>query len=248
VGAMAQFAAKLRAVGKDLDADAKRQLYTEEAQKPGWARRYMKLERDDSFNDFASGASFLETGSGGSELCEGGADRTIDIFCLEEFVELAACWWLRTGIQPQIEAFRQGIEDVCTSPAIWVFEPTELRDLLCGRGADWTRDELEKHLKIAGGADNSKSLEMLINELDSMPSDRRARFVEFVTGRDRLPAGGLASACIRVVLLRDEKDTLPRSHTCSNELHLPEYSTPEIFAGKLMEAVDGSQGMDDGIE
>eukprot|EP00927_Polykrikos_kofoidii_P029778 TRINITY_DN25688_c0_g1_i1.p1 TRINITY_DN25688_c0_g1~~TRINITY_DN25688_c0_g1_i1.p1 ORF type:complete len:988 (-),score=153.37 TRINITY_DN25688_c0_g1_i1:323-2962(-) len=247
VGAMARFAVSLRAMGANITDDEDRaRMRVEETKKPAWARRFMKVDAEASFETYAQACVFCETGAGGTELVDGGTNRSVDISNLDEFVERAADWWLRTGIQPQVDAFRSGIEDVCISPAIWAFEAHELRDLLCGSGTNWTRDDLIANLQLSGGTSKEgRSFAMLVDELDRMPFHRRGPFVEFVTGCSRLPPGGLASAGIKVVWLSAERNTLPRSHTCTNELHLPEYDTPELLSEKLALAMDGSKGMYD---
>lgn len=250
VGAAANFATKLRAKCTDVTDDEQRaRIYKEESEMPGWAGEFLHREgaaAKCSFAVYAENCSFLEMGSNGVSLCDEGSDRDLDASCLDEFVELAAQWWLRDGIRPQVEAFRRGIEDVCSSPAIWAFEPEELRDLLCGCGANWSREELLEHLRPAGGYNKSSApFVMLVEELACMPLDRRGRFVEFVTGCPRLPPSGLAAAQIKVVPLAEERDTLPRSHTCSNQLKLPQYSSAEVFARMFNMALDNAQGMAD---
>lgn len=247
VGALAQFAAELRAKCADLGEQERSQVYDEEARKKGWASRFMKSEADDSFADYAQWCVFCATGAGGAELCEGGAERTLDIAGLDEFVELAERWWLGDGIQPQVDAFRRGVEDVCESPSIWAFGPKELRELLCGCAATWTREELERDLQPSSTSSREpgSAFAMLLDALDDLSLEKRGRFVEFVTGCPRLPPGGIAGAGIKVTELRGEVDTLPRAHTCTHELQLPKYSSAEKLAERLLEALECSQGMDD---
>ncbi|CAE8643122.1 unnamed protein product [Polarella glacialis] len=203
----------------------------EAARKTGWAAQYMKAEGsagEISFAEYAEHCSFLETGSSGMELCEGGAERRLHIHDLEDFVECAAHWWLRDGILPQVEAFRLGVEDVCASNAIWAFEAEELQELLCGGSApQWTPQELKQHLRPRGGySAASQPIALLVEELTRMAPDRRGQFLEFVTACPRLPHGGLAAAEI-VIVPAHPKGSLPRAHTCTNELQLPAFSSLE---------------------
>eukprot|EP00931_Biecheleriopsis_adriatica_P027376 TRINITY_DN16480_c0_g1_i1.p1 TRINITY_DN16480_c0_g1~~TRINITY_DN16480_c0_g1_i1.p1 ORF type:complete len:2502 (+),score=638.39 TRINITY_DN16480_c0_g1_i1:480-7508(+) len=241
LGAAARFAAELRSSAATVDERSK------EAAKPAWAESYMRASGEAgavSFNEYAEHCSFLETGSSGMELCEGGADRALRIENLEDFVECAAQWWLRDGIAPQVEAFRLGVQDVCDSPAIWAFEALELQELLCGSAApEWSAQELKQHLKPRGGySAASQQVSMLIEELVRMPLERRGQFLEFVTACPRLPHGGLASAEI-VVVPAQPKGSLPRAHTCTNELQLPAFATVEELSEKLAEAIDCARGM-----
>eukprot|EP00913_Durusdinium_trenchii_P011761 g11047.t1 len=102
------------------------------AEQPGWAAKYLQAKGaagEMTFHEYSQHCFFLETGSSGIEICEGGAERSLNAENLDEFVECAAQWWLRDGIMPQVEAFRRGVEDVCDSPAIWAFEAEELQEL-----------------------------------------------------------------------------------------------------------------------
>ncbi|CAL1159664.1 unnamed protein product [Cladocopium goreaui] len=68
------------------------------------------------------------------------------------------------------------------------------------------------------------------------------QFLEFVTACPRLPHGGLAAAEIAVVPAQP-KGSLPRAHTCTNELQLPSYDSLEELSAKLREAMDNARGM-----
>lgn len=219
------------------------------AAESGWGATYLQAKGaagEMSFNEYSQHCCFLETGTGGIELCEGGAERRLTIDNLEDFVESSAQWWLKDGIAQQVAAFRAGVEDVCDSPAIWAFEASELQELFCGAAAPrWTAQELKQHLKFRGGYNSgSPVVQLLIEEMVRMPPERRARFLEFVTACPRLPHGGLAAAEIAVVQSKP-KGALPRAHTCTNELQLPAYDTVEELSAKLREAMDCAQGMDE---
>ncbi|CAK9007444.1 unnamed protein product [Durusdinium trenchii] len=75
-----------------------------------------------------------------------------------------------------------------------------------------------------------------------MAPDRKAQFLEFVTACPRLPHGGLAAAEIAVVAAQP-KGSLPRAHTCTNELQLPSYNSLEELSAKLLEAIENARGM-----
>ena len=211
---------------------------------PGWAAKYLQAKGaagEMSFDEYCQHCYFLETGSSGMEICEGGGERILSSANLEEFVECAAHWWLRDGIMPQVEAFRHGVEDVCDSPAIWAFEAEELQELMCGqRAPEWTEKELKQHLKCRGGG--SPTVKLLIQELVSMTPEQKSQFLEFVTACPRLPHGGLAAAEIAVVAAQP-KGSLPRAHTCTNELQLPSYDSVEELSTKLREAMENARGM-----
>jgi hypothetical protein len=253
VGALANFAVELRSQLAKAEAEGKSResVLQEAACQPGWPARWMKdsseASKELSFKQYVEGnIFFLALGNNGAELCEDGEHCAVTIENLEAFVEAAARWWLRDGIAPQVAAFREGVADVCTSSAIWAFEASELRVLFCGSDrVEWTAEELRKHLRPRNGyTSTSAPVEMLVAELVKLPAQRRAHFLEFVTACPRLPQGGLAAAEITIIPLQP-KGSFPLARTCTKELSLPEYDTPEQLTTKLLEALDGAKGLYD---
>jgi ubiquitin-protein ligase E3 A len=67
--------------------------------------------------------------------------------------------------------------------------------------------------------------------------------LSFSTGSDRAPVNGLKA--MKFFIVKDEVDDdmkLPSSHTCFNQLVLPNYSSKDILRQKLMMAIDNSTG------
>jgi len=248
IGALANFAAEIGMITAASKEDRTKKMQ-EAATAPGWPAKWLNdtsASKDWSFNEYVRelGITFQEFGNNGHELCENGENIALTIENLEEFTEAAARWWLRNGIGPQAFAFRQGVEDVCTSSAIWAFEAVELRELFCGDDrVEWTADELKEHLRPRGGYKiTSPPIEMLIAELVRMEPEKRGHFLEFVTACPRLPQGGLAAAAISVL---PEKGTFPRARTCTKEFYLPEYESQELLSSKLEEAIASAKGLFD---
>lgn len=250
VGVLANFAADLRSRLQKDGVDRAKAM-KEAAEEPGWPAKWLQdtsASKDFSFQQYVEtiDVNFVACGNNGQELCDGGSKRALTIENLEAFAELAATWWLKDGIKDQAAAFRQGVQDVCTSSAIWAFEAAELRALFCGNDrVEWTAEELAKHLRLRGGYKiSSPPVEMLIAELVRMPPERRGHFLEFVTACPRLPQGGLAAAEI-VILPAQKKGSFPHARTCTKELHLPEYDSSEQLSAKLSEAIDSAKGLYD---
>lgn len=251
VGALGAFAADLRFRYASLSQEERLQKRKDAAAEKGWTGKWLKLEKtagEDSFDDYVQACDvvFLEQGLNGPPLCENGEERAVNIDNLDAFVECAAKWWLREGIVEQAQAFRKGVEDVCTSPVIWAFEAEELRTLFCGSDrVEWTAEDLRKHLRPRNGYSSSSApVEMLIDELVAMPPARRGQFLEFVTACPRLPQGGLAAAEIAIIPAHP-KGSFPHAQTCTKELHLPEYDSPEHLSRMLSDALDNAKGIYD---
>lgn len=247
VGAAAKFAAALRRRHSGLTGEELAAARTEAAGKAGWGQEFLGLREGEvmtwSFDQYVSscGVVFCETGLGGPELCPGGGARSLDVHCLEEFVELAARWWLRDGVAAQVAAFRAGVEDVCRFSTVWAFEAGELAMLFCGGHTEWTREELLQHLRPAAAL-GAPELQQLAEVLARMTPARRARFLEFVTACPRLPPGGLAAAEISVAPA-NPPGSLPRARTCTKELRLPKYSSAEELEERLNWAIDNAEGL-----
>ena len=64
--------------------------------------------------------------------------------------------------------------------------------------------------------------------------------IRWCTGLGVLPADGLRDHTIKLRLYGPEVDdaSLPETHTCTRELHLPNYSTAAVLRAKLSVALD----------
>jgi len=196
--------------------------------------------------DFASASVFLETGLSGAPLCEGGESRTVSVENVEEFVSLASSFWLGTGVQKQMVAFRRGLYDVLGGGAValWAFSAAELRRLFCGEDeVVWTEKELDEHLHAGGGfGPESQQVRWLREELLAMAQPLRSKFLEFVTSCPRLPPGGLKELELSIHPDPDDSAGLPRSRACAHRLFLPRYASREALARQLHEAILCSGG------
>jgi hypothetical protein len=58
----------------------------------------------------------------------------------------------------------------------------------------------------------------------------------------RAPVGGLGKLKVLIQRAGPDTDRLPTAHTCFNALLLPEYSSKERMAERLLTAVQNAQG------
>lgn len=83
--------------------------------------------------------------------------------------------------------------------------------------------------------------ELVLGEWDD---DKQRRLLLFATGTDRAPINGLKA--MKFAIIRDNEtqgdSKLPTSHTCFNQLILPEYSRKEVLREKLQVAIDNATG------
>lgn len=122
-----------------------------------------------------------------------------------------------------------------------MFQAEELERIICGEQVINFKD-LEKAVKYEGYTLKSPVVKWFWEILHGLsPADKKA-FLVFVTGTDRVPIGGLANLKLTVERKGPDAESLPTSHTCSNVLLLPEYSTKLKLKNKLELALKYREG------
>lgn len=80
--------------------------------------------------------------------------------------------------------------------------------------------------------------------LEEWNDEQRRALLSFATGSDRAPVNGLKA--MKFYLIKDMENTndlkLPTSHTCFNQLVVPDYSSKDILRAKLLAAIENSTG------
>jgi len=76
--------------------------------------------------------------------------------------------------------------------------------------------------------------------VDRFDEARRLQLLTWCTALTALPVGGLRENKIRLRLYGPEEDdrTLPETHTCTRELHLPNYTSAATLRSKLLLALE----------
>merc|ERR1712013_312611 len=103
------------------------------------------------------------------------------------------------------------------------------------RGFDLVTSESPIHMMFT-----PQELEMLI--CGEKEFDVKRKLLQFTTGSDRIPVGGLAKLKLIIAKNGPDSDRLPSAHTCFNVLLLPEYSTKEKMNDLLMKAIKECKG------
>ncbi|CAL8291071.1 unnamed protein product [Lota lota] len=161
----------------------------------------------------------------------------------KEFVAQYADYVLNTSVEKQFKAFRRGFHMVTSeSPLKYLFRPEEIELLICGsRNLDFLA--LEETTEYDGGYNrDSRIIKEFWETLHSFGDDQKRLFLQFTTGTDRAPVGGLGK--LKMIIAKNGPDTerLPTSHTCFNVLLLPEYGTREKLKERLLKAITYAKG------
>jgi len=133
-----------------------------------------------------------------------------------EYINLLKKYYLEDAIRQQFNAFQQGFLEVVGGPALGLFAPKELENLICGNPVlDF--DALQATAQYEGGyyADHELIL-WLWEVLEEFNERQKRKFLMFATGSDRAPIRGLQELKFktqRVGPERYEGPHLPTSHT-----------------------------------
>lgn len=112
---------------------------------------------------------------------------------------------------------------------------------ICFQNFDF--NELQMATEYDGGytADSQiiKDFWLIVHEL---PLEDKRKLLQFATGSDRVPVGGLIRLKLIIARNGPDSDRLPTAHTCFNVLLLPEYENKEKLNDRLLKAINYAKG------
>eukprot|EP00092_Neocalanus_flemingeri_P033596 GFUD01036523.1.p1 GENE.GFUD01036523.1~~GFUD01036523.1.p1 ORF type:complete len:884 (-),score=250.21 GFUD01036523.1:199-2850(-) len=178
-----------------------------------------------------------------TDLKEGGADIVVSQANKREYVDLYADFLLNKCVEKQFLAFQRGFNLVTSeSPLQMMFTPQELEMLICGE-KEFDFNELENSTEYDGGfSKETNCVRWFWEAVHSMDLEDKRKLLQFTTGSDRIPVGGLAKLKLIIAKNGPDSDRLPSAHTCFNVLLLPEYSSKEKMNSLLMKAIKECKG------
>lgn len=104
-------------------------------------------------------------------------------------------------------------------------------------------NELEEATEYDGGyTSDSPIIRNFWEIVHKMPLESQRKLLQFATGSDRVPVGGLSKLKLIIARNGPDSDRLPTAHTCFNVLLLPEYESKEKLNDRLMKAINYSKG------
>lgn len=177
----------------------------------------------------------------GSNCAVTAANR--DVF-VHEYIDFL----LNQRIAPQFEAFQRGFYRVCDRgmmTAMFEAAPSELEEVVSGTQ---TRDfeELKRSTVYEGNAVSGDTdfIQWFWEVVMSFGEKKQRQLLQFVTGNDRAPVGGLGSLVpqFKIVKNGEHSNRLPTAHVCFNVLLLPAYANKEFLADRLAKAIENDTG------
>jgi len=179
-----------------------------------------------------------------ADLRPDGGDVRVTRANKEEYVRLYTGWYLERSVERQFGAFARGFHRLCSGPALALFKPEELEQLICG-SEELDFDALENHtLYDDGYVKESESIRLFWKVAHSLSDEDKKKLLFFATGSDRVPIKGLGNLNPSFVVSRNGpcSERLPTAHTCFNHLLLPEYSSEDIMTARVMTAINNAEG------
>ena len=175
------------------------------------------------------------------DLIPNGRDVTVTELNKHIYVEAATNFRAAGAIRAQLGSLLQGLYDVVPKSAIAEFSCDELALLLNGN-PEINQENLRSSTKLSGGYnDASKPVQFFWEAFQQCTPKEQGAVIEFITGSDRVPIDGF-NPPFTITKSDLGAESLPRSHTCFNQLVLPPYSSKKQLQSKLQMAVSNSGG------
>ncbi|XP_053634032.2 E3 ubiquitin-protein ligase Nedd-4 isoform X1 [Cherax quadricarinatus] len=190
--------------------------------------------------------SFGRTSS--HNLKENGGDIPVTNENKNEYIELVINWRFVQRIHNQMEAFRDGFNDVVPVSHIKIFDENELELLMCGIVSIDVKDWRANTVYKGEYHPNHIVIQWFWRVVLSFTNEMRARLLQFVTGTSRVPMNGFKELYgsngpqLFTIEMWGETKNYPRSHTCFNRLDLPPYQSYHELREKLIKAIEGTVG------
>lgn len=161
----------------------------------------------------------------------------------QEYVRLVVEHRLIKSVEEQLENFLTGFHDIIPPELIAIFNEQELELLISGLPEididDW-KNNTEYHNYQA----TSPQIQWFWRAVRSFDKEEKAKLLQFVTGTSKVPLNGFKelegmNGFAKFNIHRDysSKEKLPSSHTCFNQLDLPEYESYEHLRQQLYTAI-----------
>lgn len=185
-----------------------------------------------------SNNSYIELIPGGSEVYVSRSNRS-------EFSRLFIQHSLYNCCKKSIDSYLNGIWQLFLCPTISICNPRELSEMLEGSPDIGDLSELRLRTRYLGEIfhDEHEIIHYLWDTLSTLSGINKRLFIKFVTGSDRIPAGGIAQLQLTIQSISVPSTHLPVAHTCFNLLDLPiSYENRAVLEEKLLLALKWTEG------
>lgn len=181
-------------------------------------------------------------------LCPNGLTRDVTDENKWEYASLLAKWKTTYAVSALLEPFLKGFYELIPLKILQENQLTfeELDEMLNGKAAV-DIEELRAYVMYQGNKDFDEKHEavvwfwQIIRECDD--SNKR-NIIKFFTGSTRVPLDGYDPPLNITQGVDMVEDSLPRAHTCFNQLVLPAYSSYTLMKEKILFAIENTEGFE----
>ncbi|KEQ69691.1 hypothetical protein M436DRAFT_55096 [Aureobasidium namibiae CBS 147.97] len=177
------------------------------------------------------------------DLIENGRDIPVTEENKQEYVRLVVEHRLIKSVEEQLEHFLKGFHEIIPAELVSIFNEQELELLISGL-PDIDVDDWKNNAEYHNYQQTSPQIQWFWRAVRSFDKEEKAKLLQFVTGTSKVPLNGFKelegmNGFTKFNIHRDygSKDRLPSSHTCFNQLDLPEYETYEQLRHQMYTAM-----------
>ena len=145
---------------------------------------------------------------------------------------------MRDNFEAQMGKFLEGFYEIIPQECISFFEAKELELLISGV-PEVDLEDFKRNTDYSGYNPTDQIIIWFWEVVSEYSQEDLAKLIQFITGTSKIPLEGFShligmNGIQRISIHRDPIDyQLPKSHTCFNQLDLPNYKTKEILKQKL---------------
>ncbi|KAG7891381.1 hypothetical protein KL906_004721 [Ogataea polymorpha] len=195
----------------------------------------------------------VETNDYGEEkvidLKPNGRDIAVTEENKHEYVRLIVEYRLKTSVQEQMDNFLKGFYEIIPKDLIAIFDDQELELLISGL-PDIDVDDWKNNTEYQNYSASSPQVQWFWRAVKSFDAEEKAKLLQFATGTSKVPLNGFKElpgmvgvSKFSIHRVYGSTDRLPSSHTCFNQIDLPEYESYEKLRGSLLLAImEGHEG------
>ncbi|XP_078259608.1 putative E3 ubiquitin-protein ligase HERC3 isoform X3 [Rhinoraja longicauda] len=177
------------------------------------------------------------------ELIADGANILVQKHNRKQFVEALVDYKLNTAVEKQFSAFSEGFRRGFPLPIVDLFLPEELKAIIHGN-TNYEWELLEKNAVYSGYIPTDRIIQYFWEVFESLLEEEKKQLIAFLSGTERIPAGGIGRFIITIFRPRNLYDpdlSYPRVYTCTKSLELPNYSNKDLLRERLLHAIECSE-------
>lgn len=161
----------------------------------------------------------------------------------QDYISKIVEYRLHTSVIEQMDNFLIGFHEIIPKELVSIFDEQELELLISGL-PDINVEDWQLNTTYNNYSPSNDQIQWFWRAVKSFDNEERAKLLQFSTGTSKVPLNGFkelsgANGFCKFSIHRDygSTDRLPSSHTCFNQIDLPQYESYEELRGSLLLAI-----------